>query len=68
MKPSDEIKNKMAEFMVKDGKDPNNGLITYYESAILEYLDEQYKKNNPKCFCKTLGCDKNEHTYKAEVV
>lgn len=42
IKPSDEIKNSMAEYMVKDGKDPNNSLITYYERAILDYLDEQY--------------------------
>lgn len=43
MKPSNEIKDKMARKMVRDGKNPNDSIMTYYESAILDYLDEEYE-------------------------
>jgi hypothetical protein len=61
MKPSEKIREIYGEqdFALRD--------VPRLIRAILQYLDDEYKKNNPKCFCKKVGCDKNEHTYKAEL-
>lgn len=62
MKPSERI----AELIYKFTPQYSSPDRTF--RAIIQYLDEEYKKNNPKCFCKTLDCNKNEHTYKVKEI
>lgn len=52
MKPSEKIKQlveeKLAEIRKKfDRYAPHPGMGSYYEMAIMKYLDEEYEKNQP---------------------
>lgn len=75
MKPSERIQEIAENLVIEHTKTCTTCNIThhkptyqqYLQEATFQYLDEEYEKNNSKCFCKKVGCEENCHTYHVKV-
>ncbi len=44
MKPSERIKQIVEAMMTIEGRNPNDKIMSFYEKAILKFLDEELEK------------------------